>query len=70
MNRTRANEKSYPDVGGGFVEPHERYVWGDPYETTIARGLLGGEAPRGELGGSSGLERGTNSRHFAERFVR
>jgi len=38
------NEKTYPDVGGGFVEPHERggIDWSEPYpykgtETTQCR---------------------------------
>lgn len=64
-------EKTYPDVGGGFVEPHHRgdvIEWGDDYpykgtETTIARGArgllgAGGELNRSELGGSSGAARG------------
>jgi hypothetical protein len=64
--RTRANEKTYPDVGGGFVEPHPRgddIDWGEayPYKGTDApmaelRSQLGagGEAARGELGGREG----------------
>jgi hypothetical protein len=44
--RTRSDEKYYPDVGGGFVEPHWRgggIDWSEEYpykgtETTIGRG--------------------------------
>jgi hypothetical protein len=60
----RSNEKTFPDVGGGFVEPHYRgdgIDWSEEYphkgtETTHARGPsgAGGELERGELGGSSG----------------
>lgn len=62
--KTRSNEKTYPDVGGGFVEPHPRgdgIDWSEKYpykgtETIEARGLVGADAEleRGELGGSSG----------------
>ncbi len=69
------HEKTYPDVGGGFVEPHHRgggIDWDESYpykgtETVIARGPsgAGAELTRGELGGTSGPGRGSSGPRIA-----
>jgi len=78
--RSNENEKTYPDVGGGFVEPHKRgegIDWSEAYphkgtETVEARGPsgAGAELNRGELGGSSGLERSSSGARNSARFAR
>ncbi len=65
----RSNEKTFPDVGGGFVEPDHRgdgIDWSEDYpykgtETTHARGGPSGAGAgleRGSSGGSSAIARG------------
>jgi hypothetical protein len=67
----RSNEKTFPDVGGGFVEPHFRgdgIDWSEEYpykgtETTHARGRggpsgAGAGLERSSSGGSSAIARG------------
>jgi hypothetical protein len=68
----RSIEKTFPDVGGGFVEPHHRgdgIDWSEAYpykgtETTQASGAgggpsgAGGELERGSSGAHVELERG------------
>jgi hypothetical protein len=58
--KARCSEKTFPDVGGGFVEPHPRgdgIDWSEEYphkgsETTQCQGL-----ERGLVGGISGARR-------------